>query len=214
MVTLIRLGHWAGLFTLVSGLIIVAAYALGLESIWRPLPGGSPAHPLTAILFIAGGAAVASIRPMRIPLLALVLLQATALLGLLRVLEAVSGLTWLSFVTPFQATLAREVAEGIPIAWPWNAAAMFVLAGFAFLLRFLGLPKASQTVAALGMASPLISLTGYVYGVAGFHGEMSLTTTIVGLFFTRRFCSAREPASCERSPARGSAAALAGCRSG
>lgn len=65
----------------------------------------------------------------------------------------------------------------------WHAARMFLFVALAFLLRYRGFPKLSQIAAVAGMMPPLVSLTGYVYGVPGFHGAMSLTSTIFGLAF-------------------------------
>jgi len=177
------LGHWAGLFTFAGGCLLLMAYAFDVEAIWRPIPNGSATHPLTALQFIVGGLAVASMRSLRTPLLALVLLLAVGLMALVRIVDYVAGLNALDVVSPFAATLSREASQGTPVTFGWNTAVMFLLAAGSFLLRFRGYQKASQIVAAVAMAPPLVALTGYLYGVEKFHGAMSLTTSIIGVVF-------------------------------
>ncbi len=181
---LIRLGHWCGLITVAGGCFVLAAYALDAEAIWRPLAGGPATHPITAILFIVGGAAVASIRALRVPPIAVAALLAVAIVAAGRLLEVASGVNVLQLASPFPSVLAREAAEGTPVATGWNSAMVFVLVPLSFLLRYRGYLAASQVTAAIGMAPCLVALTGYIYGVAEFHGQMSLTTAITGLFFS------------------------------
>ncbi len=176
--TLIRLGHWFGLITAAGGLLVLAAYALDIEAIWRPLSSGPATHPTTAILFVLGGVAVASIRPMRVPPIAVAALLAVALVAAGRIFEFATGFNILHVASLFQPP------TGAPIAVGWNSAVMFVLVPFAYLLRYGGKQRASQIVAAFSMGTPLVALTGYLYGVAEFYGSMSLTTAIIGLFFS------------------------------
>jgi diguanylate cyclase (GGDEF)-like protein len=178
---LILIGHWAGVLTAVGGIAVLAGYSLGIEMIYRPLPGGPAMHPLTAIMFVCAGSAVASMRAMRTPTIAIAVLFAVGLVGLTRIFEVVSGAQVLNVVPLFTATLAREVAEGTPVMMAWNMSTMFVLVAAAFLLRKLGLPYISQTVGAAATVPPLVSLTGYLYGIPGFHGAMSRTTMVLGL---------------------------------
>ena len=180
---LIAIGHCAGLLAAAGGAVVLAGYALGVESIFRPLQGGPATHPLTAIMFVCGGLAVASMRAMRTPPAAVIVLLAVGLVGLTRILEVVWDAHVLSVVPLFPGTLAREAAEGAPIMMAWNTSAMFVLVSVAFLLRMLGLRYSSQTLGAAALVPPLVSLTGYLYGIPGFHGAMSPTTMTLGLIF-------------------------------
>jgi diguanylate cyclase (GGDEF)-like protein len=182
--TLIRLGHWCGLLTAAGGCLVLTAYALDIEAILRPVPAGPSTHPITAILFIIGGAAVASVRAMQVPRVAVAALLVVALVAAGRLLETASGVNILQLASPFQSTLAREAAEGMPVAVGWNSAVMFILVALAFLMRYLRRPRTGQVIAAAGMAPPLVALSGYVYGVAEFYGQMSVTTVILGLLFS------------------------------
>jgi diguanylate cyclase (GGDEF)-like protein len=176
VVRLIELGHWIGWLTLAGGCLVIASYALELQLIRRPISEGAATHPLTAALFVICGLAIVAMRAMRTPLPAVVVLLGAGLVGLVRVADAVFGIDLLAFVTPFSATVAHE---GSSMAV--NTAAMFVLIAASFLLRHLRCLKTSQIVAAAGMSAPLISLTGYIYGIDVFHGAMSLTTAVVGV---------------------------------
>jgi hypothetical protein len=49
-----QLGHWAAHFTIFGGVLILFAYAFGIERVWRPITGAPASHPLTAVLFICG----------------------------------------------------------------------------------------------------------------------------------------------------------------
>ncbi len=180
---LIRLGHWFGLLTAAGGCLAIAGYVFGIEAIWRPIPDGPSTHPTTALLFIVGGCAVAAMKPMRTPGAAIAALVAVAVVAGVRLIGIASGVTILPSTWLFTATLAREAAEGTSINMGWNSAAMFVLVAVAYMLRYWGRPKASQIIGALAMAPPLVSLTGYLYGVHTFYGQMSLTTSLIGVVF-------------------------------
>ncbi len=180
---LIRLGHLFGLITMAGGVLVLAAYALNVEVIWRPVVDGPSTHPLTAILFIIGGAAVASVRATRVPPFALAALLVVALVAVGRMMEIATGVSVLQLASPFPKALAREAAEGTPVSMGWNSAVMFVLIPLSFLLRTRKHSRMSQIVAAAGMAPSLMALTGYTYGASEFYGQMSLTTAIIGLFF-------------------------------
>jgi diguanylate cyclase (GGDEF)-like protein len=182
--TLIAAGRWAGWIAFTGGCIVIGAYVLGVEAIWRPIAGGPATSPLTAVLFIGGGLAVATMQPLRTPLAPLSLLLAVALIALGRIFEIAVDWNGLGSVPLFEATRVREVAEGTPVSTGWNSATMFVLVATAFLLRYLGWPKASQIAAAAGMAPPLVAITGYIYGIDQFHGDMSLATAAIGLPFS------------------------------
>jgi diguanylate cyclase (GGDEF)-like protein len=180
-VALIRLGHWCGLITAAGGCLVIAGYVFGIEAIWRPIPGGPSTHPTTALLFIISGCAVAAMKPMRTPGAAIAALAGVAVVATVRIIGVASGVTILPSTWLFAPTLAREAAEGASVNMGWNSAAMFVLVSVAFLLRHWGRPRTSQIVAAVGMAPPLVSLTGYLYGVQTFYGHMSLTTSLIGI---------------------------------
>ncbi len=178
---MIQLGHWGALCSIFGGALILMGYAFNVERVWRPIPGGPASHPLTAMFFIAAGLAVSTIRPFQIPRAAAIALLATASLAIVRLIEVSIGVNWLSRIAPFQYTLARDAGVGTSMGW--NTAAMFLMVALAFLLRYLRFPRLSQGAAMAGIMPPLVSLTGYVYGAADFHGAMSLTTTAFALAF-------------------------------
>lgn len=179
--TLIALGHWAGLFCVAGGCAVIAAYTFGVEEILRPIAGGPATHPLTALLFIASGLAVFGVRAFRIPPSSVGILLAVGLLGVLGIVQAVSGTTFLNDMPIFSGTLERAASAGAPISIGWNTSAMFALVAAALLVRHLKHPRASQITAAIATAPSLVAMTGYIYGVAHFYGEMSLTTALLGV---------------------------------
>jgi len=181
---LIVAGRWAGWVTFAGGCIVLTAYMLGVEAIWRPIAAGPATSPRTAFLFVAGGLAVAAMRPMRTPLAPMVLLLVVGVTAFFRILEVAAGTSGVSAVPLFEETLAREAAEQNAVSFGWNSAAVFVLVAAAFLLRSLGQAKSSQLVAAVGMAPPLVALVGYIYGLDEFYGDMSLTTAVLALPFS------------------------------
>ncbi|MEO8420604.1 MAG: GGDEF domain-containing protein [Hyphomicrobium sp.] len=177
---LITLGHWLGIATALGGAVVLVAYGLDIERIWRPIPGGPACSTVTASLFVLSGIAVASMRAFRAPAPAIVLFAAVGLFGLVRLVEIALGVDTLSNVAPFGETLAREGAAGRPVVMSWQTSAMFTFVAAAFMLRYLCHPKASQVAAALALAPPLVSITGYIYGIPKFYGAMSMTTMAIG----------------------------------
>jgi diguanylate cyclase (GGDEF)-like protein len=177
---LIALGHWLGIATAIGGAIVLAAYGLGIERIWRPIPGGPACSTVTASLFVASGVAIASMRAVRAPAPAIALFAAVGLFGFYRIIELVLNWDTLSVIAPFRDIITHEASAGRPVVMSWQTSSMFMFVAAAFLLRYLCHSKASQVAAALALAPPLVSLTGYIYGVPNFYGAMSLTTMTIG----------------------------------
>jgi hypothetical protein len=114
---MMRLGNGAALFTIFGGALILLAYAFDVEQIWRPIAGAPASKPLTAIMFIVAGSAVASIRPFHVPRGAVIVLLATAMLDLVRLFEISIGVNWISRAAPFQENLAGDATLGMGMSW-------------------------------------------------------------------------------------------------
>lgn len=161
-------------------LLILAGFALHLEVLFRPMQGGPATHPLSAIGLGILGSGAFFWHPRRSNRLVLLAGALGVLLAALRFLELASGATLLNWLTPFSQSLAEQAAAGHPISTGVNTALMTLC--FAFGLVAVGFKQyaAAQKLSFIGLGFPLVSITGYAYGIERFHGEMAMSTVIGG----------------------------------
>jgi diguanylate cyclase (GGDEF)-like protein len=101
--------------------------------------------------------------------------------GTLRLAEIGLDRDLLSAVTPFYAMVQDSAAAGTPIATGANSAAMIALLALALILNLRKKYAAAQLLAFLGLGLPLVSVTGYAYGVEHFYGRMAPSTALAAL---------------------------------
>ena len=169
-----------GLAGALFSLLILAGYALGFEVLFRPMNGGPATHPLSAVgLFLLGLGAFFwhPRRPNRLVLLAGCL---ATILASLRLLELASGATLLNGITPFSQQLAEQAAAGHPISTGSNTALMSLCFGLSLVAIGFKRYALAQPFAFFGLGFPMISITGYAYGIDQFYGQMAMTTVLGG----------------------------------
>ena len=163
-------------------LVVLLAYGLGWEHVWRPLSGGPSIHPWTAISLSLLGVSVLLARPAKQSDVSALLAVFAAWIALARLLTAVSGYADLfQEWSPFHLTLLAEASAGHPIVMGIRTAEMIFLLAAALCLvraRHAGL---SQIVAFVAAFPLLISVIGYLYGSPNFQGAVALPTLVAGL---------------------------------
>ncbi len=170
-----------GLAGALFSLLVLFGYLLNLEVLFRPLHGGPATHPLSAIGLLALGLGAFSWHPRRSNRLVLSAGCFVVLLVSLRLLEIATGSVLLHGITPFKEVLAEQVAAGHGISTGTNTALMSLCFGLA--LVFIGLKRytLTQYMSFVGLGFPLISVTGYAYGIDKFYGQMAMSTAVGGL---------------------------------
>lgn len=168
------------LAAIIIGVVAFIAYVMQTDWLLRPSSDGPGTHPLTAlsIAFLGAGAFVA-LRPGR-AYAALVLAILVIGITLARLSVWVSG-DWTVFdaLTPFPDILAHH--SGAPILMGTNTALTLLVTAIAMAFRGQRRLKTAQAVAFLATSIPLVALTGYIYGISSFYGQMA-PVTIVGTF--------------------------------
>jgi diguanylate cyclase (GGDEF)-like protein len=157
------------------GIVAFATYATRTDWLLRQSSRGPATHPLTAlsIAFLGVGALFALRRGRTYVALVLAILVIGITLARLSVL--VSG-DWTAFqaLTPFPNILADHA--GAPIRMGANTAVTLLLAAIAMLFRSQRKLKTAQIVALAATSIPLVGLTGYIYGISSFYGQMAPLT--------------------------------------
>jgi diguanylate cyclase (GGDEF)-like protein len=161
--------------------MLVIGYGSGSEWLYRPLANGPSTHPLTATAMALLGFGILSWRPRRDCLCSSVMGGAALALGLLRLAEISLDRDLLSTITPFYGIVRDSQAAGTPIATGANTATMVVLMSVALILNNRQKHTIAQFFAFLALGFPLVSVTGYAYGVDKFYGRMALTTVVAAL---------------------------------
>jgi diguanylate cyclase (GGDEF)-like protein len=162
----------------IIGVVAFLAYATRTDWLLRPGSDGPATHPLTAlsIAFSGVGAFVALRRGW--PYAALVPAILVIGITLARLSVLVSG-DWTAFqaLTPFPDILANHA--GAHVRMGTNTAVTLLLTAIAVLFRSQRRLKTAQAVAFAATSIPLVALTGYIYGISSFYGQMA-PVTIVG----------------------------------
>jgi diguanylate cyclase (GGDEF)-like protein len=161
--------------------ILAVGYGNGVEWLFRPLTGGPATHPLTATAIALLGFGILCWRPRRRSRLPTVMGGAALALGVLRLAEISLDQDLLSTITPFYGIVRDSQAAGTPIATGTNTATMVVLLSVALILNGQRRFTIAQVLAFLALGFPLVSITGYAYGVDRFFGRMALTTVVAAL---------------------------------
>lgn len=170
-----------GLGGALFSLLILAGYGLGIEVLFRPLHGGPATHPLSAVGLLLLGLGAFFWHPRRANRKVFFAGCLVVLLASLRLLELAFGESLLHWVTPFTRQLAEQAAAGHPISTGSNTALMCLCFGLSLIAVGLKRYALAQQVSFLGLGFPMVSVTGYAYGIDRFYGQMALTTTLGGL---------------------------------
>jgi diguanylate cyclase (GGDEF)-like protein len=177
----LRLVRPLGLFSLVYAGVALAGYWLGIEALYRPLPNGPATHPLTAVCICLLGAGLQGWRPRRTAAWPLAAYLMVLIIGLSRLFEVATGATFLMSITPSQAVVEAAHAAGKSLAMGTNTASLCSLIALALILNQRHRTRAAQLLGFLALTIPLVSLTGYAYGLDHFYGQMALSTVIAGM---------------------------------
>lgn len=170
-----------GLAGALFSLSILAGYALDVEILFRPMLGGPATHPLSACGLALLGLGAFIWHPRRANRLVLVLGCLVVLLASLRLLELASGAVLLESITPFGQPLAEQAAAGHPISTGSNTAMMSLCFGLSLVAIGFKHYAQAQHYSFIGLGFPLVSVTGYAYGIEKFYGQMAMTTALAGL---------------------------------
>ncbi|WP_416307894.1 GGDEF domain-containing protein [Neptunicella sp. SCSIO 80796] len=178
------MGKYLGFVCATLGMLTLLGYATGFDCLYRPLTDGPATHPLTALVSILLGMSIGlyARHPQR-PLFYL-LPVTCAVISLTNIFDTLTGLDITAYITPFHSTVLAEIQSGQDNIMGLNTACMLLTLSLSILLGSRKRIYASQVVAFAALAFPTISITGYVYGIETFYGQMSLFTTGYGLFLS------------------------------
>jgi diguanylate cyclase (GGDEF)-like protein len=170
-----------GLAGALFSLLILAGYVLDIEVLFRPLHGDPATHPLSAVALAVLGLGAFFWHPRRANRLVLFAGCLVVLLASLRLLELATGAALLNWLTPFSSRLAVQAAAGHPIATGSNTALMSLCFGLSLVAVGFKRYALAQPFAFFGVGFPLVSITGYAYGIDDFYGQMAMTTALGGI---------------------------------
>ena len=165
-------------------LAALQGYLANIEYLYRPITGGPATNPLTAIIiFLLATSIWASIK-LNNSFFVHFLAITGLILSALKLLEFIIDIPTSQYITPFYAQVYSDIQQGKSNSMGLNTTIMLLLSGVAIELKFLNYKLCSQMVASLCFTLPMVSLTGYVYDIHVFHGQMSLLTTVFGFTLT------------------------------
>lgn len=177
----IAIGRSLALISIFMGSLVLLGYAIGQEILYRPLADGPATHPLTAIAVVCIASAALIYQFSAFRELNNLFTIIAMIISWLVIVDALFGTELAVKITPFIDKVRTDLLAGKSNAIGANTAAMVLLLSFAQLFANFRLPTVSQLFAFLAAAFPVVSITGYAYGLDQFYGSMSLYTTTFGL---------------------------------
>ena len=163
------------------GLISLAGYWASFEDLYRPIPNGPATNPLTAVCIVLIGLSLfhnetSSWGDQLQKLFSILAIGVTSL----RLMDAYWGSNFSHLWTPFHGLVSLELQAGKDNGMGTNSAMMLLGVSLAILLKQLGKHWASQIIASMAVAVPMVSFLGYAYGLNQFYGQMSMLTATAG----------------------------------
>ncbi|WP_282150540.1 GGDEF domain-containing protein [Vibrio diabolicus] len=168
-----------GCVLLVCSLLILS-YFFGVEWIYRPVANGPATHPLTTIMLLVLSLTGVLIRTLT--KWAGFLLVFVGVCLVTRLQQELTGNNIIDEVLSLNATFSHLLSMSSPMKMGSNTTYMlssiFIALVFMLRQRFCYL---TQVIAIFSIFLPLLSVVGYLYNVENFHGQMSPTTTVLGM---------------------------------
>jgi diguanylate cyclase (GGDEF)-like protein len=167
--------------SIVFGLTSTMGYLTSIEALYRPIADGPATNPLTALCIIfIGFALLCTTVEKRIWILRLLAFLVIAI-TLSKVADYSFNTTLSTMITPFQNQVLLDQSVGKSNSIGINSALMFLSLGFSLVFYSYRIFYLSQFAAFVTLAIPMISITGYAYGLDQFYGKMSMLTASTGI---------------------------------
>ncbi|WP_133011533.1 GGDEF domain-containing protein [Marinomonas flavescens] len=178
---IIGIGQPIGLITMLLGLLVLVGYAFNLEYLYRPIVNGPATNPLTATIVVLVALSIEMSNRVISKKMPVLLGLVATVLCTLYIVEGASGIPFTTTLVPFQSIVDRDLLLGKSNSVGVNTAFMLLLLALSHLSYIFKFPLISQLLSFTALCFPLISITGYAYGLTAFYGSMSLLSTTLGV---------------------------------
>ncbi|WP_350432930.1 GGDEF domain-containing protein [Shewanella sp. H8] len=165
-------------------MISIFGYLFGIEALYRPMANGPATNPLTAICMIFIGLGLLSTLNKKNQKLQYLLGIVVIIITVANISDFIFNANLSTHITPFYSQVLLDQELGKPNDLGINSALMFLGLGFSLTLFHFNKLTAAQLIAFITLAIPMISITGYAYGLNEFYGKMSLLTASTGVAFS------------------------------
>lgn len=177
-----NIGRKIGLTTALLCLLTLAGYAFGFEFLYRPIANEPATNPLTALIVALLGFSL-EVHGRSVnkwvaitPAIAAVAICITHFASFIYV----SDLS--QFFMLFKSVVNQDLLLGKNNIMGMNTTLMLLLLAISHLMYIFRLPNYSQLLSFTALCIPMVSITGYAYGLTSFYGAMSLLSTTFGVF--------------------------------
>ncbi|WOD08356.1 GGDEF domain-containing protein [Marinomonas sp. GJ51-6] len=177
-----KVGHKISVITVLLSAFTLLGYAFNIEFLYRPMASEPATNPLTAlvVLFLALGLEL-SVRS-RHKLYAKILAVLAVLICGVHLVGFVMGNDLSQHFMLFSNVVEQDLLSGKNNSMGMNTTLMLLLLAFSLLLYIFKFPIYSQLLSFTSLCIPMVSITGYAYGLTTFYGAMSILSTTFGVF--------------------------------
>lgn len=177
-----NIGHKISVITALLSAFTLFGYAFNIEFLYRPMADEPATNPLTAIvvLFLALGFELSARTKHKLYSKALAIL--TVLICGTHLIGFVIGNDLSQYFMLFSSVVEQDLLSGKNNSMGLNTTIMLFLLAFSLLFYIFNFPIYSQLLSFTSLCVPMVSITGYAYGLTSFYGAMSILSTTFGVF--------------------------------
>jgi len=177
-----KVGRKLGLTTALLGIVTLAGYAFGIEFLYRPIANEPATNPLTALIVVLLGLGLeihGKTINKRVPFI-------LAIMAVVICLTHFASFIYISDFSKifmlFKSVVDQDLLLGKDNSMGMNTTLMLLLLALSHVMYILQRPNHSQLLSFTALCIPMVSITGYAYGLTSFYGAMSLLSTTFGVF--------------------------------
>ncbi|ETX10230.1 hypothetical protein MUS1_03800 [Marinomonas ushuaiensis DSM 15871] len=177
-----KVGRKIGLATALLGMVTLAGYAFGIEFLYRPIATEPATNPLTALVVILLGFGLEIHGRMLSNRFSFFLAIASIVICVTHLASFFYISDFSQIFMLFESVVYEDLMQGKNNSMGMNTTLMLLLLAIAHLLYIFRQANYSQLLSFTALCIPMISITGYAYGLTSFYGAMSLLSTTFGVF--------------------------------
>lgn len=177
-----KIGHKLNLITVLLSVFTLLGYASNIEFLYRPIASEPATNPLTGLVVLLLGLGLLSRDYPNYKIFTTVSSGLAILICTLHTIGFFIEYDLSKYFMFFSDVVEKDILAGKSNSMGLNTSVMLLLLSCSVLLYIHQYPISSQLFSFTSLCIPMVSITGYAYGLTSFYGAMSILSTTFGVF--------------------------------